>query len=169
MGSHHLQPPLKWVLYWNGFLLAILVKQVELYRDRGRASLMKDLTPQINLAQYNELLVPGHNLSLAKDWCFAPRIVPLCTVQLSDQAHSETQRPCSVCRFLSQYSQTVLESCVYCLSDSFSCFPFKRYSSCWDVSMWTHHQPSSLVAIKFPLFLPYKKLEKIYSGNKNSW
>lgn len=33
---------------------------------------MKDLTPQINLAQYNELLVPGHNLSLAKDWCFVP-------------------------------------------------------------------------------------------------
>lgn len=33
---------------------------------------MKDLTPQINLAQYNELLVPGHNLSLAEVWCFAP-------------------------------------------------------------------------------------------------
>lgn len=31
------------------------LKQVELYRDRGRAGLMKDLLTQTNLSQCNEL------------------------------------------------------------------------------------------------------------------
>ena len=85
-------------------------------------------------------------------------------MQLSDQGHSETQRPCSVCRFLADSTGVMCLLPIWQLLLSFQMILFLL--RCVHV-----YPPPALISCsnKASLILTIKKLEKILSGNKQKF
>ena len=86
-------------------------------------------------------------------------------MQLSDQGHSETQRPCSVCRFLADSTGVMCLLHIWQLL-LLSCQMILFLMRCVHV-----YPPPALISCsnKASLILTIEKLEKILSGNKQKF